>query len=63
LTVAAEYVPLRDALTPIIIRAQAIMEHAARQAAAHQASQVEGEDLDNYDSDGAVPPQGIPEPD
>jgi hypothetical protein len=36
-----EYVPLRDALVPVVIQAQAMMERAAQVAAAHQQQKEE----------------------
>lgn len=60
-----EYLPLRDALIPVVMQAQAMMERAAAQAAQHQAElQKESEEddgLDNHDSDGAAPQQNKPE--
>jgi hypothetical protein len=75
ITLVTEYVPLRNSLIPVIVQAQAMMEQAAQQAAAHQAQQQQHQDekgepgdqgddgLDNYDSDGAAPEQGKPETD
>jgi hypothetical protein len=60
-----EYLPLRDALIPVIMHAQAMMEQAAAHAAQHQAKlqqkSEEDDGLDNHDSDGAAPQQSKPE--
>jgi uncharacterized protein (DUF2345 family) len=61
-----KHVPLRNALVPLIIEAQAMMEYSSQAAAEHAAQQqkpAEDDGLDNYDSDGAAPSQGKPETD
>jgi hypothetical protein len=70
-----KHVPLRNALIPLIVEAQAMMEYSSQAAAQHAAQQQKeqqekgkketpvDEDLDNYDSDGAKPEQGKPETD